>query len=252
MHAAKSSCFGGLLWGLTPTCCRAQGILWSLCIFYSASSLGSAYYERETVRRGPPTRTGDRPLELLSKGLSSVCSPPLRRVGHTRRLDGHKPHGRCVSVTPVPTRRGHRRRRPHTESPARLRFFWLLPHTGQPAKHHAQPTASGDAPSRHPSCVACLPGASARCAHRLRLKPCCAHALCSRASLSLTPPPLPRIGGSPRPSRNTGQQTVRAQRARSTPSFAAHVQGARAGQSTPLPSNARHRPSLLLLLTLWP
>jgi len=26
-----------------------EGILWSLCIFYSASSLGSAYYERETA-----------------------------------------------------------------------------------------------------------------------------------------------------------------------------------------------------------
>ena len=74
----KSSCFGGLLWALTPTCCRAQGILWSLCIFYSASSLGSAYYERETVRRGPPTRTGGRPLERRSPQMDSlsVCSPP--------------------------------------------------------------------------------------------------------------------------------------------------------------------------------
>ena len=48
----------------TSVCVRAppaQGILWSLCLFYSASSLGSAYYQRETVRvvgakwqRGPP------------------------------------------------------------------------------------------------------------------------------------------------------------------------------------------------------
>ena len=51
----------------TSVCVRAppaQGILWSLCLFYSASSLGSAYYQRETVRVGETVLEGAAPPRL--------------------------------------------------------------------------------------------------------------------------------------------------------------------------------------------
>jgi hypothetical protein len=54
-----------------------ESILWSLCLFHSASSCGLAYYQRETVRaRRARTRAGEKnPFRLL--GWRKV--PPGRR-----------------------------------------------------------------------------------------------------------------------------------------------------------------------------
>lgn len=73
-----------------------EGILWSLCLFHSASACGVAYYERETVRfscllffssSGDSPRLAPRRERLLQAAAASAPAARDGRGGH--HASGH-------------------------------------------------------------------------------------------------------------------------------------------------------------------
>ena len=84
-----------------------EGILWSLCLFHSASACGVAYYERETVRLASPAAAAAaaaRGSDSAAAGAEGEAAPPRR----TAKAAAAKP---LPSLAPPPHPLGARLRR---------------------------------------------------------------------------------------------------------------------------------------------